>query len=255
MGTEANTSGKEKALQLHLTLKTASAVLPINYRPLIHGMIYHSLKEDAVFAEKLHSSERTGEKERPFKGFTFSPLLGPYSVSDHTICFLDEAKLEIRAWQEELIRLLYACFSKTGSVQLGSERLAIRRCELTDTRLNTDSAAIRMVSPVVAYKTDQERHTVFFRPDEEQFYHALVLNAKRKSETFLPEVPFVLRVQSMNPSLPRSQFSSFKRTFITGWFGRYRLEGDPRIIDMLYQTGLGAKNSEGFGVFSNEPSL
>ena len=36
---------------------------------------------------------------------------------------------------------------------------------------------------------------------------------------------------------------------ISGWYGEYYLVGKRKYLDFLYQTGLGSKNSQGFGMF------
>ncbi|MBC7189418.1 hypothetical protein H5U35_04285, partial [Candidatus Aerophobetes bacterium] len=38
-------------------------------------------------------------------------------------------------------------------------------------------------------------------------------------------------------------------TLIKGWMGTYRLEGNPELIKFSYDAGLGAKNSQGFGMY------
>ena len=37
--------------------------------------------------------------------------------------------------------------------------------------------------------------------------------------------------------------------------GEYELIGEPKYLDFLYQTGLGSKNAQGFGMFEVEKSL
>lgn len=225
-------------------------MLPINYRPLVHGAIYRAAADDPVYAANKHDGTAEDKKSRLFKGFTFSPLEGPYTVDGGNIWFHNQASLEIRGVDATLIHLLRRHFRRTGSIALGTETIAVTGCEITDIHLKTDQARVWMVSPAVAYLTDENHHTVFFRPDEERFYNALVRNAERKNNLFQPNVPFRLSIRSLNDGLPRKQFSRFKKTYITGWFGRYLLEGTPEVIDLLFQTGIGAKNSEGFGLFA-----
>ena len=239
-------------MQLHLTLSASSFALPINYRPLVHGAIYRTAADDPIYYANLHNAIGADKKSRAFKGFTFSPLNGPYTVDGSTIWFHNQAALEIRSIDPTLIHLLYRHFTQTGSVTLGAETIAVSACQITDTHLNTDKAVVRMISPAVAYVTNDDQHTVYFQPDDKRFYSALVRNAERKNKVFQPEIPFRLSVRSLNDGLPRKQFSRFKKTYITGWFGRYLLEGAPEVIDLLYQTGIGAKNSEGFGLFAVE---
>lgn len=35
---------------------------------------------------------------------------------------------------------------------------------------------------------------------------------------------------------------------IKGWLGIYEKDGDPRLLKLAYSAGLGAKNSQGFGM-------
>lgn len=239
-------------MQLHLSLAASSFALPINYRPLVHGLIYRAMADDPEYSARLHDINPEDKKIRPFKGFTFSPLEGPYTIAGSAIWFHNGASLEIRSVDPVLIHLLYRHFSQAGSIVLGTKTIAVSACQITDTHLNTDRAVIRMISPAVAYVTDDQKHTVYFQPDDARFYSALIRNAERKNTAFQPHVPFRLSIRSLNEGLPRKQFSRFKKTYITGWFGRYLLEGAPEVIDLLYQTGIGAKNSEGFGLFTME---
>jgi CRISPR-associated endoribonuclease Cas6 len=41
----------------------------------------------------------------------------------------------------------------------------------------------------------------------------------------------------------------FKHTVIKGYTGIYRLTGSPELIKVTYDAGLGAKSSEGFGMW------
>lgn len=239
-------------MQLHLSLAASSFALPINYRPLVHGLIYRAMADDPDYSAKLHCLNPEDAKSRAYKGFTFSPIQGSYTIDGDTIWFLNKASLEIRSVDPALVHLLYRHFSQKGSVLLGTETIAISSCQITDMHLHTEKAVIRMISPAVAYVTKDRQHTVYFQPDDEQFYAALIRNAERKNAAFQPHIPFRLSIRSLNDGLPRKQFSRFKKTYITAWFGRYLLEGTPEVIDLLYQTGLGAKNSEGFGLFAAE---
>lgn len=47
----------------------------------------------------------------------------------------------------------------------------------------------------------------------------------------------------------KKQVTLFKGTRITAWDGRFRLKGDPALLTFLYNTGLGTKSSQGFGMF------
>jgi CRISPR-associated endoribonuclease Cas6 len=39
----------------------------------------------------------------------------------------------------------------------------------------------------------------------------------------------------------------YKKTVIKGWMGDYELSGDPALLQIALDAGLGAKNSQGYG--------
>ncbi|MDN5332516.1 MAG: CRISPR-associated endoribonuclease Cas6 [Tepidanaerobacteraceae bacterium] len=41
----------------------------------------------------------------------------------------------------------------------------------------------------------------------------------------------------------------YKDVIIKGWMGVYILKGDPVLLKIAYDAGLGSKNSQGFGCF------
>ena len=47
----------------------------------------------------------------------------------------------------------------------------------------------------------------------------------------------------------------YKNFYISGWFSEYRLEGNRKHLDFLYQAGLGSKNSQGFGMYEIKKSV
>lgn len=235
-------------MQLHLTLEADAIALPINYRPLIHGMIYHALSIHPDYSERLHNRNSAGSTHS-FKGFTFSQLHGNYSISSHTITFLGSVTLEIRSYEPLFVMGLRDALAHADAVVLGEASLHLVRCEVSDVHAFQPAARIRMRAPVVAYRTLEDRRTEFYAPDEPRFYAGLLNNARNKWQYYRGDAPFELAIAPCFSTLPKKQFSSFRGTYITGWYGDYALEGTPEAIDMLYQTGLGAKNSEGFGLF------
>ena len=40
----------------------------------------------------------------------------------------------------------------------------------------------------------------------------------------------------------------YQGILIIAWYGTYRLSGECKYLDFLYQIGLGAKNAKGFGM-------
>lgn len=232
-------------MQLQITLKSRRESLPISYQALIHGWIYHMLQEN----EQMTGIHDLANQSRVYKGFTFGRLNGSYTVQERRITFADSVRLEIRSIHEELIRTLSEGMRGRQQVRLGSATFDILSVKEEDVHLHAERVEIIMCSPVVAYITEAQKKTVYLSPDDPRFFGALIRNAERKWRQFFGDAPFALTIKPCFEHLPPKVFTHFKQTYITGWTGRYLLEGTPEVIDMLYQVGVGAKNSEGFGMF------
>ena len=98
--------------------------------------------------------------------------------------------------------------------------------------------------------TEKNGHTVYFSPQDPRFTEAIETNAHRKWASHTgSEAGFALRVIVPEGVCGVKRATRFKSTFITAWHLPLILEGTPQVLDFLYQTGLGSKNSQGFGMF------
>jgi len=116
-----------------------------------------------------------------------------------------------------------------------------------------DNVKIKMLSPVVAYRTDRDSgKTIYYSPWDEAFTELVRENAEKK---FFLLTGQKLENASFNifPTRPRDKnyckILSYKGTVIKGWLGIYILQGDKRLIKTVYDAGLGSKNPQGFGCF------
>jgi hypothetical protein len=101
-------------------------------------------------------------------------------------------------------------------------------------------------------RMDENRQALcrrFFSPEEEAFYTMVVANARRKWQSSFGDVPFSFSITPGKNARFRKQVTMFKDTRITAWDGRFRIMGDPQVLNFLYHTGLGSKSSQGFGMF------
>ena len=233
-------------MQLSLALYGDGIKLPQESHRALHGLIYHALSCDPLYSAALHAG--SSGTERSYKGFTFGPLYGNISACGSGQYLNGYAVVEIRSCDEEMITLLYRHFTACGEVRLGSSYAEVAEVNVTNRKPGLTQADVELIAPAVAYITDDTRHTVFFSPDDEQFYKSLQSNAAGKARRFLRRTE-ELQIIPLFRELPRKEFVVFKGTYINAWYGRYRLKGSSELIDLLYDVGIGAKNSEGFGMF------
>ena len=110
---------------------------------------------------------------------------------------------------------------------------------------------IKMKTPITIYSTDAESKSVYFyAPDEEFFYKKINDNFCRKYLAYCGIVPVTaIKIQPIQVSAKDKFVTKYKQSYITGWYGIYKLIGERKYLDFLYQVGLGGKNSQGFGMF------
>ena len=58
-----------------------------------------------------------------------------------------------------------------------------------------------------------------------------------------------IHLEAHGNKFPKKLVTRYKGILITAWYGTYQLTGERKYLDFLYQTGLGAKNAQGFGMF------
>lgn len=235
-------------MQMHLTLSGSQTILPLSYQTLVHGAIYHALTKESGYGSQLHNTQ-PGADHRTFKGFCFGALTGPYTIMNGKIMFHNQIQLDIRSIDPYFILSLASAWPVGSDIRLADQQLRIVSGEITDTHITQRQINVSMLSPVAVYRTLDNGKTEFYAPDDPRFYTALVHNAQRKWQTFYDDDSFDFSITPLFSGLPKRVFTVFKKTYITGWKGEYRLRGDPAVLDMLYQVGLGVKNSEGFGMF------
>ena len=237
-------------VQILLEMSANGTCLPIAYRQYIQAAIYSALQEHQAYAEQLHNYGTASKNGHVFKLFTFSQLEGAYQVSGRRICFSGSVRLEIRSIYDELIMYLFSRFSRNAEFQIAGKFLTITGCWLSDKRLNDTVLNIVTRSPVVAYRTCEDRKTIFYSPKDPEFYELICANAQRKWQSLHDNVePILLQITPLPDCCYTKQVTSFKDTRITAWSGSFHLAGDCNALDFLFQTGLGAKNSQGFGMF------
>lgn len=235
-------------MQLTIQFATQRLCLPIAYRHCIQGLIYDVLRTDPAFATSLHDGVADVEGKQ-FKLFTFGQLEGDYTLEDKMICFSDVVRLEIRSVNTQLMLLLLNAFYVGRELLLGKNLVRVVKCSLENRQIMQSEIVVQTCSPIVSYLTLPDGHTHFVSPDDALFYRLLCANARRKWASLHKEVFPVTFSISPATKFFKKQVTLFKDTRITAWSGRFCLKGAPELLTLLYDTGLGAKSSQGFGMF------
>ncbi len=226
--------------------------LPISYHHIQQSAIYHLLRETPI-AGDLHDHGATYGK-RTYKLFTFGPLMGKYEIVEKNIIFQEEIRWEIRSDDRQVIMVLYEKIRQEGLV-LGENVLKNVDVMIQDDRIEEDSVYIKMISSICVYSTNPDtKKTYFYSPQEKEFSKAVQDNFQRKyTAGYMVEPEHEIHIEPVKVTPKDKYLTKYKGFYINGWKGIYKLSGQRKYLDFLYQTGIGAKNSQGFGMFEVIP--
>ncbi|MBO5354081.1 MAG: CRISPR-associated endoribonuclease Cas6 [Lachnospiraceae bacterium] len=224
-------------------------VLPLGYHHIVQSVLFRTLEAVPEYSGFLHDRGYEG-KTRTFKLFTFGLLQGAYQIQGKNIVFTEDVSFEIRSIDPYMLKLLKEGFEKKGITYLGQTYREVS-ATLNNEEVDETELTIRMVSPVCVYSTDRESgKTVYYHPEEEAFYKRISESFRRKYEAYTgvaAESDISMELKKLHPK--DKYITKYKGFTICAWKGTYVLRGKRQYLDFLYQTGLGSKNAQGFGMF------
>ncbi|QTA38787.1 CRISPR-associated endoribonuclease Cas6 [Thermosipho ferrireducens] len=192
-------------------------------------------------------------EKRKFKLYTFSRLLGNFEINKekNSIMFFNKVKLIISSMDDNFCNYLMQTLLKFGEIRLGRNILQIDTV-IAKNFEPADELKVVTRSPVTVYSTYLDnfgrKKTLFYHPDDKKFQELLEKNLIKKYQTIhskLPEGRISVIHAGKKPKKVQVIYKGFK---ITGWMTAFDLYGDPMLLKIAYETGLGAKNSLGFGL-------
>lgn len=227
--------------------------IPIHYNHFIQGFIYNSISPK--LAQILHDQGFPLEK-RKFKLFTYSRILGKFNSNDHkgTITFISPFRLIVSSVMNVFIQEIGEELLRKEILRIASNLVSVSSVEVSDFPINEEKIRIKMLSPVTIYSTlsssSGRKKTYYYNPFEKEFSQLLSENAKKKFKAFYnKDSRGEIKLIGQNLSNKYEKIISYKGTVIKGWMGIYELSGDRELMKIVYDTGLGGKNPQGFGCF------
>lgn len=230
-------------------------VLPINYQRQLQAFIYKLVSPK--LAKFLHE-KGFRYKKRKFKLFTFSRIFGKYRIIS------EEKKIEFKTPVSFYLSTIYPVIAeeftenlvKSENLKLGRTSIMLSSVEVFMKKMNKDSVKIKMLSPAVVYstlkKSDGSKKTYYYSPFEKEFSELAEKNIMKKYFSYYGHMPKTekFKIKPLKVSEKKNLvITFFKGTVIKGWTGIYELESSPELLEFSYCTGIGSKNSQGFGMW------
>ncbi|RKY38297.1 MAG: CRISPR-associated endoribonuclease Cas6 [Candidatus Omnitrophota bacterium] len=242
-------------IEVKITTQNQAIVLPSSHNHILQGFIY-SLME-ASLRRKIHEQGFQYEKRR-FRLFTFSRLYGKFRNIDNQFHFTPPVKLIISSSQKEILQSIAENLVKTDKFYIGKNEVFIESINVLPQPQFRDKLIIKMLSPVTCYSTlkkaDGRKKTYYYSPFEQEFPLFIKENLRKKFKLIYgSDNCFEFNISPYRVSARDEKIIIYNRnnkdkgTVIKGWMGLYEISGSKKALELAYDVGLGAKNSQGFG--------
>lgn len=235
--------------------------IPLNYQYPASALIYKILsKSGSEFSSWLHENGYSDDKRR-FKLFTFSRLfVSRYLIEGAYMQILsDRVDWYISFLPEKGTREFIQGLFSQQSFELGNRNARIHfrvaNVEVLAAPNFSESMTFETLSPVCIVRQEEDRSEKYIAPDHPDAVEIVKLNLLNKYKAFygrdfqLNDFPFGLSVISK----PKSSLVTIKEgtpqeSRIRGYMCKFQLTAPVELMKIMYETGLGSKNSQGFGM-------
>ncbi len=237
-------------MRLEITLEgKESLTLPLHYNGVLQAFVYRLLGD---IAQKIHD-EGFGEYRR-FKMFVFSELFGETEkVTGREIKFRSPVKFYLASPYSFVIHAIFdTLLRKYPPPRL--REFHVSSVNIQEFHPGSETLTVRTLSPITAYQTfrdsEGKNKTMYFSPAEWEFVDLLEKNLRRKYKILHnEEYDGNLDIRPLKSDCLRDyRLIIYKKTLIKAWHGEFQIKASPDMLKVALYSGLGPKNSQGFGM-------
>ncbi|MBR2973812.1 MAG: CRISPR-associated endoribonuclease Cas6 [Clostridia bacterium] len=231
---------------IKLTLMADGEIfLPLAHFEILQGIVYNLMSADKALADEIHN--KLPGKEKQFKFFCFTDLHGKYRFYDGALMLSAPATWEIRSADDRIIDAIEKGL-ENKEISVNGQKCRVDSYQISKRKFDSGKVVFEMDTPLIHYVTDRNGFSRYFSPADEEFAKGIRDNVIRKYTSFYGKSPegevavLPLRIGARDKCVTR-----YKKSFITGYYGQCMVIAPPEVLEFIYYTGLGGKNSMGFG--------
>lgn len=230
-----------------ITIKpTEKLIMPFAHFDAMQGLVYKLMSFDRGLSTAVH--DKMEGAQEAIKLFTFSDLMGCYTIENGKRVYAGEFDFEIRAADDRLIDAIEGRLQKEPRLNIRGYSCEAVGFETGSCSFTSGAAIFKMNTPITVYRTEEDGFIHYFTPDEPEFAELVMNNLKRKyREVFGREYEGELHFECVWKNEKSMIVTKFKGHSIAGWRGNYLLGADSDMIKTAYYCGVGGKSSQGFG--------
>ena len=233
-------------MRLKIEFKCDNLRLPLSYQSILQGFVY-SIFDKEEYGTFLHD-EGYKLNNKIFKMFSFSNLMGKYNIDGKTVIYNGKVRLYIASYSEEFIQIVYKFLMNNVRIVLHKQFLSVESVQLMDTPYfkGEKDIVVKTLSPLVAYRTE-DSYVNYFKPSDSDFEALCLTNLQEKNLAIdTPIRQLIFSIQRVN--FEKKRVVQFKNTFYVAYLAELIIHTNYETLDLIYNTGLSAKGSAGFGM-------
>ena len=231
-------------MQIKVMLSTKKElVIPLNYNYQLQSSIYRVLGDNPEYADFIHN-----DGYGRYRMFTFGPIKGKYTINDRKMVINGNICFEVRSPSEEFCDVFEHSLLMRDTLCLFDTELEIRQVELSDIHIEKNIVDIVTVSPIAARYNLQDGSTIYYSPDQEEFTTLICRNLIAKYNAYTGKNGDTVSFRYTGNS--KKIVTRYKNIWVTAYHLNGELCGTPELLDFAYQTGLGSRSAQGFGMFN-----
>ncbi len=242
-------------LRIKVTFQSDRKIcLPTHHNHIIQGFIYSNL---IGLSPICFTVRDTSWAQEPLSSSLFSRLLGKMNYNPQEgFTFYPPVSLLIASPKVDILESLSHFLVKRRELSLGNNKVWTESVEVMMEKKFTKRVQVEMLSPVVTYSTlytqEGKKKTYYYNPQEKEFGEKIRDNLIKKY-LLVNDSPLDDNLQfdivPLRVNKNHEKIIVYKQTVIHGWMGQYEITGNPELIKVSYDAGLGSKNSSGFGMW------
>lgn len=225
-------------------------ILPQNYNHILQATILNWIN-DEKYQEFMHDKGYS-YNNRVFKLFSFSKIYGKFTLNraNKKIEFYEKVTIYISAVDHEFLNYVGNNLLMNQDLKIYNQNIKLESFEVIKEEIK-EEMVVYTLSPITVYSTVEilgRKKTYYYNPYEKEFSILIRENLIKKYISYYeiePENTY-LEIVSYNKKIKQS-ILNYKGFIIKGWNGEFVLKGSKELIDMALSSGLGSKNSQGFG--------
>ena len=233
-------------LKINLTSQKSNYLIPYNYNHILSAIIYRKIS-DLDLAAKLHFS-------KDYKFFTFSQIYVPQFKRTKQGIISRNGKLEfyVSSPNDDLIKSLVEGHLENTEVNFKGDKLLVEQIELLKKPIFKENMKMKTMSPIMARikrEVGGKLKIWDLDPGDERFYESVQKNLINKYVKFYGDFDGErwVRIKPDMKSAKRRRID-IKGTYHRCFMMNLEIEADLRLLEFVYDCGLGEKNSMGFGM-------